>query len=1204
MANKTSKFITQAREKLDSHLGGSLDPKTREREAVTLASLMLKEAIRVQTHKEKKEQEEIARMMKDPKGKAFTMMMTDECFRSRKTRRIADQLIYLLQEFGIPQYLNWFKRLELSLFQKFGRTFHFFLVPLAKNALRKTTSKVILPGEARALSKHMKKRRAQGVRINLNHLGEAILGEKEALHRLNVYLRDLEKPDVEYVSIKISTIFSQINLLDWEGTMSVLKDRLGQLYKKAMEHHFERADGSKVVKFVNLDMEEYRDLELTKAVFQSLLNDEEFLHYSAGIVLQAYIPDSYEILQELTEWAIQRRSRGGAPIKIRIVKGANLTMEQLESSLHHWPQTPYKTKIEVDANYKRMVLYGCKKEHAEAVHLGIASHNLFDIAFAMLVRVENEVKEEVTFEMLEGMADHIRRVVQELTGEILLYCPVATKEDFQSAIAYLIRRLDENTGPENFLRHSFGLKPGTETWDGQAALFTQACEKIDTVSKKPRRRQNRFEEPTPIDIESPFTFEADTDFTLPQNQKWAKQIVQDWKGKSFEKIPLVIDGKEIHRDQTGEGIEPSDPHKTLYEYALATWNDVDAALNVAKQTQEHWKNKSPRERAQILSRAANAFRKKRADLVGVMMKDGGKSIFETEPEISEAIDFIEYYLRSMLSFDAMEEIEFSSLGTILVAPPWNFPVSIPTGGISAALATGNCVIFKPAPEAVLSGWVLVNLFWEAGVPKDVLQFINCVDDPIGSQLIKDKRINAVILTGGTSTARLFMKMRPDLHLCAETGGKNAMIITGMADRDLAIKDLVQSAFGHSGQKCSAASLAILTGEVYDDKNFMRQLKDAVESLRVGPCWDLSSKVIPLIRPPSDALKKGVTKLERGEKWLVEPKQDPNNPHLWSPGVKIGVKEGSFMHQTELFGPVLGVMRAKSIVDAVRIANDTPYGLTSGIQTLDKREIQYWIKKIEAGNCYINRGITGAIVQRQPFGGCKASSFGHSSKAGGPNYILQFMHKHQKSLPRKKASIPKSINTLNDFLDQLDLAPEDLATWFATISSYAYWAKEFAKDHDPEKVVGQDNILRYVPRKKMAFRLQEMDSPFDVYRCLAAALACNTHIELSYDPNTSPIKIDDNWKRTFQEISFAEEVEEAFIERIRWRSFERVRFLTDPSPAIQKAAAEVGVYLNAEPVLATGRLELIHYLREVAFSIDYHRYGNLGLREGEKRSEIL
>lgn len=1170
--------------------GKSYSSEEREKRSVELAGYMLEEALHTQTHAERQAQAELARMMNDPKGKAFTMSMTDQCFRSKSSRRIANQLVYLLKQFGIPHYLKPFRRLSLYLFKIFGKIFHFLLVPIARWTLRKATARVILPGEKRALTHHMHMRRKQGVRLNLNHLGEAILGEQEAIRRLNIYLHDLERDDIEYVSIKISTIFSQINILDWDKTVEILAERLRQLYRAALHHTFKRADGVRVPKFVNLDMEEYRDLHITKELFKKVLDEGEFLAFSAGIVLQAYLPDAYRIQQELTDWAKKRRSRGGAPIKIRIVKGANLAMEQVESSLFHWEQAPYKTKHEVDANYKRMVLYGCQKENAQAVHIGVASHNLFDIAFAMLLRTEHAVEAEVTFEMLEGMADHLRRVVQKLTGSILLYCPIATREDFQSAIAYLIRRLDENTGPENFLRHSFGLHPGTADWQQQVTLFSRACSEIQQVSAEPRRKQNRLEPPKHLPIDAPYHGEAETDLSLPPNHQWAHRVINEWRNKSFAPLPLVIAGKEIHQESPeGKGDDPSYPHKVSYTYTQASWEQIDEAIRAAKKAESLWASTSAKERAAYISNVARKMREKRGDLIGVMMRDGGKTFHESEPEVAEAIDFAEYYLRSMLKFDAMQEIAFSPKGTILVAPPWNFPVSIPAGGIIAALVAGNCVLFKPAPEAVLSGWILVNLFWEAGISKEVLQFINCVDDPVGSRLIQDPRLNTVILTGGTATARLFMKMRPDLDLAAETGGKNAMIITAMADRDLAIKNLVQSAFGHSGQKCSAASLAILEAEVYDDPHFMQQLKDAVESLTVGSCWDLSSKVIPLIHPPSGALLKGLTTLDRGEKWLVQPHANATNPHLWSPGVKLGVRPGSFMHQTELFGPVLGIMRAKNLDEAIQFVNGTPYGLTSGIQSLDERELKIWTARIEAGNCYVNRGITGAIVQRQPFGGCKASSFGHGSKAGGPNYVSQFMHKKQRTLPTEKLAPNNFVQSLTSLADKLGKKE----IWDASIASYSYWAKKFSRDEDPSKILGEDNFLHYVPRRRMALRLESVDDSLDALRIIAAAWSCGAQLFISVD-RKFPLQLP---RAKIEDLS-------TFIQRVKRGEFERVRLLSTPSEELQKTAAEAGCYLNTEPVLASGRLELLHYLREIAFSIDYHRYGNLGLREGEIRSEIL
>ncbi|MBS0615272.1 MAG: proline dehydrogenase family protein [Verrucomicrobia bacterium] len=1197
--------LEEAIELLDQVRGKSLTPKERQKSAVELAGLLLDEAQRSQTGKEKERLEELARMMKDPRGKAFTMYMTDQCFRSHKSRRVADQLCYLLNYFGIPRYLSWSKRFQLVAFQILGKALSAVLIPFVRRKLRKETRAVILPGEKRALSKHMHKRRAEGVRLNLNHLGEAILGEEEAIKRLNVYLKDLESEDIEYVSIKISTIFSQINLLAWEKSLDVLSDRLKQLYRAAKNNLFRHPDGRRTPKFVNLDMEEYRDLHLTVDLFKKVLSEEEFHDFSAGIVLQAYLPDSHEIQKDLTAWAMDRVKKKGAPIKIRIVKGANLAMEQFESSLRLWPQAPYRDKIEVDANYKRMVAYGCLPSHARAAHLGVASHNLFDIAYGLILRAEHGVEHEVNFEMLEGMADHVRRVVQKLSKEILLYCPVATKEDFQSAVAYLIRRLDENTGPDNFLRHMFGLKTKTADWDEQARFFQQSCEEMMTTPMGPRRHQNRSETPSGLDVKAPFDNEPDTDFSLEVNRQWAENIIQTWKTKKIEPIPSVINGHEFHeKNPSGKGFDPSRPGTLLYKYSMAGWPQVDEALKTAKGSENAWSRTSVADRCAMLANAAQKMREKRDDLIGVMMADGGKTVLESDPEISEAIDFADYYLRSMQKMDACKDLAWKAKGTVLVAPPWNFPISIPAGGILAALVAGNCVIFKPAPEAVLSGWVLVNLLWQAGFPKTVLQFLTCPDDPVGSQLIQDPRLSAVILTGATSTARLFLKMRPSIDLSAETGGKNAIIITALSDHDLAIKDLVHSAFGHSGQKCSAASLAILEQEIYDSPLFRRQLKDAVSSLTVGSAWDPSTKVVPLIHEPGPALLRGLTSLEPGEEWLVKPRQDPDNPALWSPGVKLGVKEGSFMHQTELFGPVLAVMRARNLEHAIHLANATPYGLTSGLQSLDEREQRLWLEKIEAGNLYINRGITGAIVRRQPFGGCKASGFGHGAKAGGPNYVAQMAIASQVSLPQEKCPLPPLVENLTHFIQKIHLSTEEVGLWYGSTANYAFWAKRFLHDHDPSKVLGQDNFLRYRPYHGIVLRIQGSDNALDILRACAAALSCETPIQISWSKGETKLGFTDQWKHLVPLFKIVQESNEHFIERVRLGVFRRVRLLSIPSAALQKAAAESATHLAQAPVLASGRFELLHYLREIAISFDYHRYGNLGVREGEIRRPLM
>lgn len=1198
MAN--SFYLRKAEECLKIAKGHPLTVEQKRELAIELAGLMLQEARRTQTCSEKRKQTLLARMMRDPKGKSFATSMSDQCFRSSNTERVADQLLYLIQKFGVPKFLTLFQRIQIFSFKLLGKRFASVLVPLFKRMVRGEASEVILPGEDSKLFKHIKRRRKEGVCINLNHLGEAILGEEEAKRRLASYLNDLANPEVECISVKASALFSQINLLGWEETIRILGNRLKHLYRAAHENLYTRPDGKRVPKFVYLDMEEYRDLYLTVELFRNTLDDFEFNRFSAGIVLQAYLPDAFILQQELTAWAMERVAKGGAPIKIRIVKGANLAMEQVEASLRQWPQAPYLSKVETDANFKRMVLYGCELERANAVRLGIGSHNLFDIAFIMLLRSEKNMEKYVGFEMLEGMAEPLRRVVQKLTGRMLLYCPAATQQDFRNAVSYLTRRLDENTSQGNFLRYAFEMLPGTVEWQRQADIFSFACHSLDTVPFLPRRRQNRFEDPKKKPQGEPFTNEADTDWSLPHNVKWLEGVLQSWSEQQHVTIPLVLGDQVIDSGvEIAEGVDPSCPGAVRYRYALAGKEQLEIALETAVKGHEMWTGIPQRHRLQLIEDVAHKLRLKRGDLIGAMVTDTAKTVAEADVEVSEAIDFATYYRRSVEEFSRIEDLRFSAKGVVLVAPPWNFPCSIPAGGILAALATGNSVIFKPAPEAVLVGWHLVNAFWEAGISREVLQFFCCPDDPIAGLLVQDPRIAAVILTGATATAKQILKTRPGIDLYAETGGKNSLIITSMADRDLAIKDLIQSAFGYAGQKCSACSLAILEKEVYEDPIFRRQLRDAAVSMKVETPWHLSSRVNPLIRQASPALGHALTTLDEGEEWLLAPLQNKENPNLWSPGIKYGVKPGSFMHRTELFGPVLGVMCAADLQEAIEFANGTAYGLTAGIHTLDEREQHYWMREIVAGNCYINRTITGAIVQRQPFGGCKESSFGPGAKAGGPNYVLQMMHIKQILMPKEKEPLNVMTRRLSQHMQRNILKSEEADVWAASVGSYAFcWNHYFSKAQLTQTLLGEDNTLHYVPRIDIVLRVVQGDNPVDILRVVAAALTCNIPLVISCGVKMDDL-FDSAWMKHTPSLLVVDETEEEFIKKITKGIVKRVRMVSKPSKGLTIAAAQSACYIASEPVLANGRVELLHYLREVCLSNSYHRYGYLGMRENGK-----
>lgn len=1160
------------------------------RQAMALAETLLREARADQTDKERSQYQKFAGMVKDPAGKALTIALCDQVFRSHRPARIANQLQYLVKSYGLPDYMAWWEQGALALGSYLGQVVPQIVVPPFTAQLRHETEAVILPGEEEPLRHYLNKRYRTGTRLNLNKLGEAILGEAEAEHRLEANLDLLRREDVEYISIKISSIFSQINLIAFEHSVELIKDRLRLLYRTAMRHSFRHPDGSQTPKFVNLDMEEYRDLHLTVDAFCQVLDEPEFMPYRAGLVLQAYLPDSFPLQQQLTTWALDRAARGGAAIKIRIVKGANLAMEQAEAALHGWPQAPYHTKAEVDANFKRMVDYGCRSERAQTVNLGVASHNLLDLAYGMVLREARGVQPYIEFEMLEGMANHQARTLQRHAGGLLLYAPVVKKDDFHSAIAYLVRRLDENTADENFLRHMFDMEPGSQAWERQKEMFLAAYRTKETVLAGPQRIQNRATEQRSFSPEAPFANEPDTDWSLAANRQWLTGWLERWRTANPISIPLQVGGEFVSGDFPGQGVDPSRPGAGPYRYALADASWVDQALGVAVEAQPGWAGRSIAERKAALVRVAEELARQRGNFIGAMMLDGGKTAAEADPEVSEAIDFANYYARSLDLGDAVADCQMRPLGVVVVTPPWNFPLAIPAGGVLAALMAGNSVILKPAPEATLVGWELAQAFWQAGIPKEVLQFLPCPDNEIGQQLVTDPRVGGVILTGSKATAKLFQSWQPEMNLLAETSGKNSLIITAMADHDKAIKDLVRSAFGHNGQKCSAASLAILEAEVYDNPAFHRQLRDAAASLSVGPAWDKASLVTPLTQPANPDLHRALTQLEPGETWLLEPRPIEGNLRLWSPGIKLGVKPGSHFHLTECFGPVLGLMRAENLEQAIALANQVEFGLTSGLHSLDSREIVLWREKIQAGNLYINRHITGAVVQRQPFGGWKGSAVGPGAKAGGPNYVLQLGHWQQVALPQPQAEPAAEIKPLLQHCLAWLTRPEEVETVRAAAGSYAWaWATHFSQAHDPSQILGEANHFRYRPLPEVILRGQGETDALAICQVALAARTCGTPLTVSLPPGA------ERWKQWSEAagLRLVLEDEAALIERLNQTKLDtRLRATGSVSEAVRRAANAQGIVVLEEPVLSNGRLELRYYLHEQAVSYTYHRYGNI------------
>ena len=1105
------------------------------RSTTSLVADLINESNRTRNRRDQSNRKRFARLLEDPAAIALTMSLTDEVMRMSSMKHAARTLrrsakIASRSGLGTIDYLG-IKAASLTSY-----LFPTLVMRIVHQRVRMAANGIILPAENSPLSRHINRRNGDEARLNINVLGEAVLGEHEAKERLASVIEMIQRPEVNYASVKISSIASQLVTIDYLGSIERVTERLRDLYRESHRTNT----------FINLDMEEFRDLEITVAVFKKLLSEPEFERLAAGIVLQAYLPESHSVFADLVDWAKERFDKSGGTIKIRLVKGANLSMEKAEAELHGWVPAPYESKSDVDASYARLIDVALRPEYSKAVRIGIASHNLFHLAWAIEVARVRGVLDQIDIEMLEGMANAEALAVAGKTGSVLLYTPVTRHDDFPAAVAYLVRRLDENTSTENYLRASFDMEVGNEKYREQEKRFLTAVQERHTISTTSRRHLMIREDCAQSFDQEHFINASDGDTTNPKfRTSLQSAFVQKYMNVGF-RIPLQIGGVESFRAEKEEGSDPSENGEPWYTYSIATRDDIDLAVSVAQTSVAKWESLGASERGKILGEAANIMESERAETIALMSRDCGKTVSEADPEVSEAIDFARYYALSALHRFAGS----TPLGVVLVVPPWNFPYAIPMGGVCAALSSGNAVILKSAPESVATAWQIANQLWRAGVPREVLQFVMTRDDEDGKHLVGHAGVNGVILTGAFETAAMFTSWKPDMRLMAETSGKNAILISASADIDSAVKDLVQSAFGHAGQKCSAASLAIVEKSIYENPSFFAQLKDAVESLTVGPGRDYATSVGPVIHPPTGSLLRALTILDQGESWLVKPTQLDERGYLWSPGVKLGIAPGSWSHQNEWFGPVLGVMSAPDFSTALLWQNSVPYGLTAGVHSLDEEECELWIASVEAGNLYVNRGITGAVVNRQPFGGWKRSSVGPTSKAGGPNYL----------------------NNLRNWAT-LSSTTEAIST------SKIWWDSTGDRAIDRADLKVERNYQRHLPsRRGIIVRIDSTITREEIEFINWVIKESSTRVEWSA---AEPIDLFPTARIESNEDLMARDLG---IDKVRW--------LSSATPPTNEFLQR-GISIDTRPLAQNGAIEMPRWLLEQSVSITNHRYGNVG-----------
>ena len=772
------------------------------------------------------------------------------------------------------------------------------------------------------------------------------------------------------VSVKVSALHPWLEPADPEGSASAVKRRLRPILRAA------QAAGA----HIHIDMEDRRLHELTLQIFMELADEAEFRRErNLGIVLQAYLRHAESDARRLIAWARRR----GTPVSVRLVKGAYWDYETAHAELENWPVPVFQTKPDTDASFERLT--SLLLEHGDSVDLAVGSHNIRSIAHALAAREARGLPQSaVEFQALYGMAQPLVRALTERGERVRIYMPFG---ELIPGMAYLVRRLLENTSNESFLRRGFA------EGESPAALLANP----ETAPRTP-----------PVAVRQDFENEPHADFSRAEARDAVVAALAAVRERLGSEQPLVIGGRRVETAERIVSINPSRVAEIVGRVAAAGAAEIDQAVAAAVRAFPAWRDAGADGRAEILGRVAAGLRERRHELTAWIVYEAGKPWAEADGDVAEAIDFVEYYrarareLQRPLTLGRRRgEVNHYSRGprgVVGVIAPWNFPLAILTGMTSAALATGNTVVMKPAEQTPMIAARLMDVFEAAGVPPGVVNYAPGRGEVAGDRLVRHPDVALIAFTGsqeiGTriyATAAAAPGTRMLKRVVAEMGGKNAIIVDDDADLDEAVQGILASAFGYAGQKCSACSRVIGVGRVYS--RLVDRLAEAARTVPMGPADAPGTIVGPVIDEASR--ERILSYVDLGKRLArpvllreLDPALDALGGFYVAPAIFADVPVSCALAREEIFGPVLSCLPAATFDEALEIATDLDYALTGGVFSRSPVRLARAREAFRVGNLYINRATTGARVGRQPFGGRQLSGIGW--QAGGPDYLLQFV----------------------------------------------------------------------------------------------------------------------------------------------------------------------------------------------------------------------
>lgn len=915
--------------------------------------------------------------------------------------RFVDTLPALQTPHAVAEHIHEFAaRPNLPLPRSAKKLLHFthnavaehLMSQVAQEATSLMARRFIAGANAREAASAITRLRHASIAFTVDLLGEAVISDSEAQTyqertlQLLEGLCDLadswtENEQIDFasfgrvpkvnLSIKLTSLFARFDPMAADESAEEVKKRLRPLLQLA------QARGA----FINFDAEQYRFRDLTHRVFTEILSEDEFRDWpDCGIVVQAYLRDSEDDLRRLIEWAKRR----AAPVWLRLVKGAYWDYETVIAAQHGWPVPVFQDKDQTDANYEHLT--ALLIENRDYVRPAIATHNVRSAAYALsLIEAHHLPLRTVEFQALYGMGDTIARVLSARGERVRLYVPVG---ELLPGMAYLVRRLLENTSNDSFVRH---------VWHDHSH--------DDELLARPVPLEVRD---FPVgQVGTSFRNEPETNFDHTANQALMRGALGTVEKRLGESVPLLVNGQVEEAAHIKERRDPSDNSRLVARVHYANEIQTRRAIDAAAQAFPGWRDTPVETRFALLRDVAAYFRKHRLAIAAWQVYEVGKPWREADADVAEAIDFCEFYTREMQRLahphrrdlpGEWNEMIYEPRGVAAVIAPWNFPLAILTGMSVAALVTGNTVVIKPSEQSSRTAWCLMEALQSAGAPPGVVNFVPGEGEVVGRFLVNDLRVATFAFTGSKAVGLEIIKAAANVRpgqseikrVIAEMGGKNAVIVDEDADLDEAVQGVLYSAFGYAGQKCSAASRVICVGDVYEP--FCRRLADAVRSIRFGAAHDPATQLGPVVDEMAQKRILEYIEIGKAESELLvlhKPPDDLKTQGQFVPAaVFANCPPKGRLCQEEIFGPVLAILPVKTLDEALKLADDSIYWLTGGFYSRSPQNIERARREFRVGNLYINRKTTGALVDKQPFGGHRLSGLG--TKAGGPDYLLQFV----------------------------------------------------------------------------------------------------------------------------------------------------------------------------------------------------------------------